>query len=128
MSEQPANCMPQKKDKNKQNGKKKSEPNVATLMQKAFDWPHTPRNFQIQATQALLAKKDIIVHAGTGFGKTAVAAGIHAVVKGKITLMISPLIALHEEQVRNIKCLTFNDLTDCRSKPSKLSSSSVPLL
>jgi superfamily II DNA or RNA helicase len=98
MSDQPANCMPQKTDKSKkQNEKKKSEPNIATLMQKAFDWPHSPCNFQIQATQALLAKKDIIVHAGTGLGKTVVAAGIHAVVKGKITLMISPLIALHKE-------------------------------
>jgi superfamily II DNA or RNA helicase len=112
MSDQPANRMPQKKDKNKkQTEKKKSEPNVATLMQKVFDWPHTPRDFQIQATQALLAKKDIIVHAGTGFGKTVVAAGIHAVVKGKITLMISPLIALHEEQMCNqTKHLTSNDL------------------
>lgn len=42
----------------------------------------------------------MIVHAGTGFGKTAIAAGPHALeeMKGKVTFLISPLIALQEEQ------------------------------
>ena len=46
-------------------------------------------------------RKDVIVHAGTGFGKTAIAAGphYHDSAKGGVTLMISPLIALHDEQV-----------------------------
>lgn len=42
------------------------------------------------------------MHAGTGQGKTAIAVGphLHPSTKGKVTLMVSPLIALHDEMVR----------------------------
>lgn len=59
------------------------------------------RPFQRQAIEAFLLGKDVLVHAGTGAGKTAIAAGPHAhpSAKGKVTLLVSPLIALHDEQV-----------------------------
>ncbi|KAK0486708.1 P-loop containing nucleoside triphosphate hydrolase protein [Armillaria luteobubalina] len=49
--------------------------------------------------------RDVLVHAGTGLGKTAIAAGPHAhpSSEGKVTLMISPLIALHDEQVNTFR-------------------------
>ncbi|KAJ6617841.1 P-loop containing nucleoside triphosphate hydrolase protein [Mycena sp. CBHHK59/15] len=52
-----------------------------------------------------LQMRDVLVHAGTGSGKTAIAAGPHAhkSSQGKVTLMISPLIALHDEQVETFR-------------------------
>jgi superfamily II DNA helicase RecQ len=46
--------------------------------------------------------QDTVLHASTGAGKTGVAAGPHLLPssKGKVTLVISPLLSLHEEQVR----------------------------
>ena len=67
----------------------------------AKKYNRTPHAFQQEAIQAQLLRKDTIVHAGTGAGKTTIAAGPHAhgKVKGMVTFMISPLIALQEEQV-----------------------------
>lgn len=75
----------------------------------AFKWEHSPRPYQLQAIEAQLLRQDVLIHAGTGSGKTAVAAGPHAHEKaaGMVTFMVSPLIALQEEQVRqnkSIKC------------------------
>jgi len=55
----------------------------------------------MEAIEAQLKLEDVIVHAGTGLGKTAIVAGphMHPSSKGKVTLMVSPLIALHDEQV-----------------------------
>ena len=66
-----------------------------------FKWMHTPRKFQLDAITSQLLRKDVVVHAGTGSGKTAIAAGPHAheKTKGMVTFMVSPLIALQEEQV-----------------------------
>lgn len=67
-----------------------------------FKWTHSPREFQLEAIKAQLLRKDVLVHAGTGSGKTTIAAGPHALVdqsKGMVTLMVSPLLALQEEQV-----------------------------
>ena len=67
-----------------------------------FQWVHSPREFQLEAIKAQLLWKDVLIHAGTGSGKTTIAAGPHAVVdksKGMITFMVSPLLALQEEQV-----------------------------
>ena len=62
-----------------------------------------PDDFQMEAIEAQLKLLDVVVHAGTGLGKTAVVAGphMHPSSKGKVTLMVSPLIALHDEQVSN---------------------------
>ncbi|KAF5317599.1 hypothetical protein D9611_014814 [Ephemerocybe angulata] len=73
---------------------------LSASIQRTFKWEHEPRQFQLDAIKAQLQRKDVIVHAGTGFGKTAIAAGPHALeeMKGKVTFLISPLIALQEEQ------------------------------
>lgn len=78
--------------------------NLKDLGQKikqCFKWTHTPRDFQMEAIRAQLQRRDVVVHAGTGSGKTFIAAGPHAheETKGKVTLLISPLIALQDEQV-----------------------------
>jgi ATP-dependent helicase YprA (DUF1998 family) len=73
-----------------------------------FDWVHEPRAHQMQGIVAQLQMRDVLVHAGTGSGKTMIAAGPHAhpSSEGKVTLMISPLIALHDEQVSLI-CIIY---------------------
>lgn len=67
----------------------------------AKKYKRTPHAFQQEAIQAQLLRKDTVVHAGTGAGKTTIAAGPHAhgKVKVMVTFMVSPLIALQEEQV-----------------------------
>ncbi|KAL1674687.1 P-loop containing nucleoside triphosphate hydrolase protein [Schizophyllum commune] len=71
----------------------------------AASFGYEPREFQTKAIGAQLQRKDVLVHAGTGFGKTAIAAGphFHESAKGGVTLMISPLIALHDEQVETFQ-------------------------
>ncbi|KAJ7195049.1 P-loop containing nucleoside triphosphate hydrolase protein [Mycena pura] len=75
------------------------------IMRAKFKWNHGARVYQMQAIEAQLQMRDTIVHAGTGMGKTAIAAGPHAhpSSEGKVTLMISPLIALHDEQVQTFR-------------------------
>jgi len=56
-----------------------------------------PRKFQLEAIEAQLLRKDVLVHAGTGSGKTTIAAGPHALIdksKGMVTFMVSPLLAI----------------------------------
>ncbi|KAH7907966.1 P-loop containing nucleoside triphosphate hydrolase protein [Hygrophoropsis aurantiaca] len=74
-------------------------------MKEQFGWSNGPRDFQLDAIKAQLQGKDVIVHAGTGAGKTAIAAGphLHPSSKGKVTIMVSPLIALHDEQVETFQ-------------------------
>jgi ATP-dependent helicase YprA (DUF1998 family) len=52
----------------------------------------TPHKFQWEAIRAQLLRKDVLVHAGTGSGKTLIAAGPHglAATKGLVTFMVSP--------------------------------------
>lgn len=59
------------------------------------------RPFQLRAIKAQLKRIDAVVHASTGMGKTTIVAGPHyyPASKGKVTIVVSPLIALHEEQV-----------------------------
>lgn len=75
---------------------------LAQIIQEGFQWEHLPREFQVQVIHAQLLRKDVLIHAGTGSGKTAIAAGphTHPKVKGMVTFMVSPLIALQEEQVK----------------------------
>ncbi|KAF9058840.1 P-loop containing nucleoside triphosphate hydrolase protein [Rhodocollybia butyracea] len=58
------------------------------------------KDFQRAATRAQLQRKDTLVHAHTGAGKTAIVAAPHAhpKSKGKVTFLVSPLIALQDEQ------------------------------
>lgn len=75
--------------------------NIDQKIKERFKWDHSPRPFQLEAVKAQLERKDVLIHAGTGSGKTFVAAGPHAHEKteGMVTFMVSPLIALQEEQV-----------------------------
>ncbi|KDQ53823.1 hypothetical protein JAAARDRAFT_61170 [Jaapia argillacea MUCL 33604] len=59
------------------------------------------KDFQACAVKEQLCRKDVLVHAGTGSSTTTIAAGphLHPESKGKVTLIVSPLIALHDEQV-----------------------------
>ncbi|KAF8233582.1 P-loop containing nucleoside triphosphate hydrolase protein [Tricholoma matsutake] len=66
-----------------------------------FGWQNGPHIYQMDGIKAQLQMCDAIIHAGTGLGKTGVAAGLHVhpSAKGKITIMVSLLIALHNEMV-----------------------------
>ncbi|KAF8961576.1 P-loop containing nucleoside triphosphate hydrolase protein [Flammula alnicola] len=71
----------------------------------AEKWGFRPRNYQMDGIIAQLKRQDVLIHAGTGMGKTAVAAGPHAHLsaKGRVTIMVSPLIALHDEMVETFR-------------------------
>lgn len=85
------------------------------MLSDKFEWEHSPRPFQLEAIKAQLKGLDVLVHAGTGQGKTAIAAGPHAhpSAKGKVTLMVSPLIALHDEMVGKVCSLVWAYLILC---------------
>jgi ATP-dependent helicase YprA (DUF1998 family) len=73
---------------------------------------NSPRKFQVDAIEAQLLRRDVLVHAGTGSGKTTIAAGPHAHEKaeGMVTFMVSPLIVLQEEQVSKTLHWTINTI------------------
>ena len=73
-------------------------------MRDRFKFDGDPRPFQVEGTKAQLEGCDMIIQAPTGSGKTAVAAGPHVweTSKGKVTIMVSPLLALEDEMVRII--------------------------
>lgn len=74
---------------------------LAGTIKAKFNWTHNIRPFQLDAIKAQLTRHDVLVHAGTGSGKTTIAAGPHALKKvdSMVTFMVSPLIALQLEQV-----------------------------
>ncbi len=74
---------------------------LALKMRNKFKWGDDPRPFQLQAVQYQLEAIDTIIQAPTGSGKTAIAAGPHVWLSshGKISIMVSPLLALEEEMV-----------------------------
>ncbi|KAJ6557142.1 P-loop containing nucleoside triphosphate hydrolase protein [Mycena sp. CBHHK59/15] len=69
-------------------------------------WTNGAQEFQLECMEAQKLGKDVILHASTGSGKTGIAAGPHLLPssQGKVTLVVSPLLSLHEEQV-----VTFRD-------------------
>ena len=80
------------------------------IIKEKVNW--TPDSFQMEAIEAQLKLLDVLCHAGTGLGKTAIVAGphMHPSSKGKVMLMVSPLIVLHYKQVS----------LDCKSKTTYL--------
>lgn len=66
-------------------------------------WPDGAAEHQLEGMRAQHLGKDFICHAGTGSGKTGIAAGPHLLESNKkakkVTLFVSPLLALHKEQV-----------------------------
>jgi superfamily II DNA helicase RecQ len=71
------------------------------IKQKFKKWTNGARDFQLACMRAQVLKKDILLQAATGSGKTGIAAGPHLLPssKGKVTLVVSPLLVLEEEQV-----------------------------
>lgn len=61
------------------------------------------RPFQIDGVLYQAMGCDAILHAGTGLGKTLVATTVHAIdkpmFKDRVTIMVSPLIALQSDMV-----------------------------
>lgn len=70
-------------------------------MKEHFGWTHEPRPMQTEAGIAQLDGEDVIVHAPTGLGKTGIVAAPYAFPEnnGRVTIFVSPLIALQEEMV-----------------------------
>ncbi|KAJ7934604.1 P-loop containing nucleoside triphosphate hydrolase protein [Mycena leptocephala] len=68
-------------------------------------WTDGAKPFQLECMRAQKLGQNVLVHAATGAGKTGIAAGPHLLPssKGKVTLMVSPLLSLHEEQVSNFQ-------------------------
>jgi superfamily II DNA helicase RecQ len=71
------------------------------IKQKFKKWTNGARDFQLACMRAQVLKKDVLLQAATGSGKTGIAAGPHLLPssKGKVTLVVSPLLVLEEEQV-----------------------------
>lgn len=95
------------------------------LIKEQFGWEDGPQEFQMEGIRAQLMGKDVLVHAKTGSGKTGIVAGpfVHPSSKGKVSIMVSPLLGLHEEQVRKLPISKFDKRThqSVRSKPFKRS-------
>lgn len=88
---------------------------LAAKIKKHFNWTHEPQAFQLSAIKGQLQRQDVLVHAGTGSGKTVVAAGPHVYEKtrGMVTFMVAPLIVLQDEHVRShVHVLQESTLTD----------------
>jgi ATP-dependent helicase YprA (DUF1998 family) len=65
------------------------------------------RKWQAHAMQALLEGRDVLVHAGTGSGKSLIFESMVLSKKGAVVLVISPTLALMENQVgeQSVQCL-----------------------
>lgn len=66
-------------------------------------WSNGAKAFQLECMAAQVLHRDVLLHAATGSGKTGIAAGPHLLPssKGKVTIVVSPLLSLHDEQVRH---------------------------
>ncbi|KAJ7030142.1 P-loop containing nucleoside triphosphate hydrolase protein [Mycena alexandri] len=64
-------------------------------------WTNGATQCQLECMGSQALGRDTVLHAATGAGKTGIAAGPHLLPssKGKVTLVVSPLLSLHEEQV-----------------------------
>ncbi|KAF8151398.1 P-loop containing nucleoside triphosphate hydrolase protein [Crassisporium funariophilum] len=90
-------------------------------------WVFHLREYQLKGIIAQLKQQDVLIHAGTGMEKTAVAAGphLHASLLGKVTIMVLPLIALHDEMSEtfpnelNLSAMSVNS-SDGGCAPDKL--------
>ncbi|KLO06209.1 P-loop containing nucleoside triphosphate hydrolase protein, partial [Schizopora paradoxa] len=81
----------------------------------------SPREFQVEMVVAQEEMRDAMCHAATGLGKTLIAAAPFALErnKGRVTIMVSPLIALQNEMVETFKheygvsAVAINSSRDC---------------
>lgn len=91
---------------------------LSEILKQDHGWTNDLRAFQLEALQAIAEGRDVIVHAATGSGKTAILAVLHLLpcTQGMVTLCVSPLIALQDEQVCTIIYYQIN-LTISSHKP-----------
>lgn len=76
------------------------------LIKSAYkSWTDGAKKFQLEGICAQVQGVDVLLHAATGSGKTGIAAAPHLLPssKGKTTIMVSPLLALQDEQVETFK-------------------------
>ena len=75
---------------------------LAHKLRETCKWDNDPRPFQLEGIKAQIEGVDTIIHASTGAGKTAIAAGphLHSFSTGKCTIMVEPLLQLQEEMVK----------------------------
>ncbi|KAK7049040.1 hypothetical protein R3P38DRAFT_2505710 [Favolaschia claudopus] len=68
-------------------------------------WTNGAKDFQLRCMEGQVLGQEILLHAATGAGKTGIAAGPHLLPssKGKVTLVMSPLLSLHDEQVATFR-------------------------
>ncbi|KZV84819.1 P-loop containing nucleoside triphosphate hydrolase protein, partial [Exidia glandulosa HHB12029] len=78
---------------------------IGELMRKYCNWSDDAQPMQQESIVAQVDAEDVILHAPTGSGKTAVVAGPYVFPenKGRVTIFVSPLIALQEEMVTTFK-------------------------
>lgn len=79
---------------------------ISSRMKTAFEWTDKePHDFQVEAGRAQCRGRDVLIHARTGIGKTAVVAAPYAFKQNKhrVTIFVSPLIALQEEMVETFR-------------------------
>ena len=69
-------------------------------------WKDGARPFQLSAIVAQVRGTDVLLQAATGSGKTGIAAAPHLLPssEGKVTLFVSPLLVLQDEQVGHSFC------------------------
>ncbi|KIM75911.1 hypothetical protein PILCRDRAFT_98805 [Piloderma croceum F 1598] len=75
------------------------------IKEKFTTWEDGTHSFQLECMRAQMLQQDILLHAATGLGRTGIAAGPHLLPssKGKVTMFVSPLLSLHDEQVTTFK-------------------------
>lgn len=59
-----------------------------------------PKGFQVKGTCAVLGRKDLVLQAPTGAGKTMLFGAPHLALSGRVSLVITPLILLQDDHVR----------------------------
>ncbi|KLO17264.1 hypothetical protein SCHPADRAFT_958099, partial [Schizopora paradoxa] len=73
-----------------------------------------PKLFQVQATPDVIAGKNVLVRAsaGTGYGKTMAMVLSMVLRPGGITVTVSPLLMLQNQQVReqDLKLITYTNV------------------
>lgn len=63
-------------------------------------WEQEPKSYQVKGTHAILKGEDVIVHAGTGSGKSRLLASCLMHGEGRVGICAVPLVDLAEDQVR----------------------------
>ncbi|WP_342351636.1 DEAD/DEAH box helicase [Agreia bicolorata] len=74
---------------------------IATVARDAFGWARL-REGQIEAVRAPISGRDVLAVMPTGYGKSAVYQ-LAGTLLGGVTVVVSPLIALQDDQVRSLR-------------------------